>query len=128
MTVAINTDGLACMGCAGRDLVPVLNLGVLPLANALLEPERLGQPEEAFPLEVVMCPACALVQLTVSVPPEKMFSDYAYLSSYAPSVFAWPPSYHSRNGPCRTPASYVTSRASPPPSYQKRQIRVRWPS
>src|SRR5439155_19192610 len=82
----VNTEGLTCMGCGGGGLVSVLSLGVLPLANNLLELEQLGQPEEAYPLDVVMCPACALVQLTVSVPPEKMFSDYAYLSSYAPSV------------------------------------------
>src|SRR5688572_13621458 len=88
MTVTTNTDGLACMGCGAGDLVPVLNLGVLPLANNLLDGEKVGQPEETFPLEVVMCPACALVQLTVSVPPEKMFSEYAYLSSYAPGVVA----------------------------------------
>ena len=86
MTTSIDTAGLKCMGCASGELVPVLNLGVLPLANNLLDQAQLDQPEETYPLEVVMCPACALVQLTVSVPPEKMFSDYAYLSSYAPSV------------------------------------------
>ena len=88
MTVTMNTDGLACMGCGAGDLVPVLNLGVLPLANNLLDADQVGQAEETYPLEVVMCPECALVQLTVSVPPEKMFSEYAYLSSYAPGVVA----------------------------------------
>jgi SAM-dependent methyltransferase len=35
-----------------------------------------------------MCPACTLVQVTTSVPPERLFADYAYFSSYVPGVVA----------------------------------------
>jgi SAM-dependent methyltransferase len=64
----------------------VLSLGETPLANSLLTAEQLGAREPAYPLDVVFCPHCALVQLTLSVPPEEMFSEYAYFSSFADTV------------------------------------------
>lgn len=54
----------------------------MPLANALLD--RLptpAQPEARYPLDVVVCPACALVQITETVPPEILFKNYLYFSS-----------------------------------------------
>ena len=48
VTMTTNTETLACMGCGGVGLAPVLSLGNLPLANALLDESQLGQPEETF--------------------------------------------------------------------------------
>ena len=48
----------------------------MPLANAFLTQERLNEPEPTYPLEVVFCSSCSLVQLTVSVPPEQIFREY----------------------------------------------------
>ena len=59
----------------------MLSLGCTPLANALLRPEDVGQPEPRFPLDAVFCPACALFQITETVPPETLFRTYVYLSS-----------------------------------------------
>jgi SAM-dependent methyltransferase len=68
-------------GACGSALEPVLSLGEQPLANALLTPETLEDPEPRFPLTLALCPACGLVQITEPVPPEQMFRDYAYFSS-----------------------------------------------
>lgn len=76
----------SCRGCASEGLEVILSLGDMPLANALLTADQLSDPERRFPLDVAFCTACALVQLTVSVPPEQLFSDYAYFSSYADTV------------------------------------------
>ena len=76
----------ACRSCGGTQLAPVLDLGRTPPANSLLTPAQLGDPEPTFPLAVLFCTGCSLVQLSHSIPPEAMFSDYLYLSSYADTV------------------------------------------
>ena len=52
-----------------------------PLANALVQPQARAHPEPRYPLEVLRCPACSLVQLSISVAPEVLFRDYVYFSS-----------------------------------------------
>jgi SAM-dependent methyltransferase len=78
----------ACRSCGGSGLELVLSLGETPLANSLLSREQLGLPEPRFPLDLVFCPACALAQITVTVPPEQLFSQYLYLSSYSDTMLA----------------------------------------
>src|SRR5216684_4024292 len=75
-----------CRSCGATDLRPVLDLGRTPLANALLTAEQLTGPEAAYPLELVFCPACALVQITETVPPEVLFREYFYLSSFSDTL------------------------------------------
>ncbi len=77
---------IACRSCGATQLEPVLSLGRTPLANALLKAEDLERPEPTFPLELVFCPACALVQITETVPPEQLFSHYLYLSSFSDTM------------------------------------------
>ena len=76
----------ACRSCGATQLEPVLSLGRTPLANALLREEDLSRPEPTFPLELVFCPACALVQITETVPPEQLFGHYLYLSSFSDTM------------------------------------------
>ena len=72
-----------CRSCEYRGLTSILSLGLTPLANALLTAEQLSEPEEKFPLDLVFCPQCSLVQITETVSPEKLFQKYFYLSSFA---------------------------------------------
>jgi SAM-dependent methyltransferase len=65
-----------------------LSLGCTPLANRLLCHDQLNEPEPAYPLDVVYCASCALVQITQTVPPEELFSDYPYFSSFADTTVA----------------------------------------
>jgi len=58
----------------------------MPLANALLKHEQLILPEESFPLDLVFCPHCTLVQITETVSPEKLFREYLYFSSFSDTV------------------------------------------
>lgn len=82
-----------CRSCGSDRLTTFLDLGQQPIANALVEPERLGEPEERFPLEVAHCADCALVQVTESLPPEVLFGrDYPYFSSFSPALLK-----HSRD-------------------------------
>ncbi|MGH9890751.1 MAG: class I SAM-dependent methyltransferase [bacterium] len=76
----------SCRSCGRSGLRPVLTLGHTPLANALLSASQLEQAESTFPLDVVFCPGCTLVQITETVPPEVLFSEYVYLSSFSDTV------------------------------------------
>jgi SAM-dependent methyltransferase len=64
----------------------VLNLGCVPLANALLTNEQLREWEDRFPLELYFCPQCALAQIGETVPPERLFRDYTYASSVSDTM------------------------------------------
>lgn len=77
---------MPCRSCNSRFLTEILSLGSTPLANALLAPDQLGHTEERFPLDLAFCPNCSLVQITETVPPEKLFRDYPYFSSFADSA------------------------------------------
>ena len=69
-----------CLNCRRSDRELVLDLGSTPLANANVQPDRSDEPEASFPLELMYCPGCGLVQLSEIVPPEILFSDYLYMS------------------------------------------------
>ena len=56
------------------------------LANALVTAEQLDQPESTYPLELAFCPNCSLVQITETVPPEELFRDYLYFSSFSDTM------------------------------------------
>jgi len=73
----------ACRSCGASPLAAVLSLGETPLANALLREEDLGSVEPRYPLDLAFCPSCSLVQITETVPPEILFRDYLYFSSFS---------------------------------------------
>ena len=66
----------------------ILDLGHTPLANSLLAAADLAKPEPTYPLELAFCESCALVQITETVPPEQLFSDYLYFSSFSDTMLA----------------------------------------
>jgi hypothetical protein len=81
------TVNATCRSCSAGGLELVLSLGETPLANSLVR--DLGEPLEArFPLDLVFCPTCTLVQITETVPPEQLFSDYLYFSSFSDTMLA----------------------------------------
>ena len=72
-----------CRSCGEADTQVVLSLGHLPLANRLLTRSQLSEPEPVYPLELVFCPHCSLVQINVTIPPDTLFREYLYFSSFA---------------------------------------------
>jgi hypothetical protein len=69
-----------CRVCQSGKLELALNLGRTALANRFLKPEQIGEPEPCFPLRMVLCPDCGLVQLDEEVPREILFKNYVYTS------------------------------------------------
>lgn len=72
-----------CRSCGGRNLKDVITLGLSPLANNLL-PNK-DALAEMFPLEMKYCPDCHNCQLSYTVPADKLFSHYLYVSSTSSS-------------------------------------------
>ena len=68
-----------CRSCGNEKLKRVISLGYQPLANNLLD--KKNETTELYPLEVNYCEKCHNCQLSVSVDPKKMFSNYLYTSS-----------------------------------------------
>jgi C-methyltransferase C-terminal domain/Putative zinc binding domain/Methyltransferase domain len=56
-----------------------------PLCESYIRPDMLDAPETFYPLHVLICDECLLVQLPAYVSGEEIFSDYAYFSSYSTS-------------------------------------------
>ena len=54
----------ACRSCGQLGLTPVVSLGQTPLARGLLSADELDRQEATYPLDLVVCPSCALVQIT----------------------------------------------------------------
>ena len=60
-----------------------VDLGMSPLCESFLSREQLNQMEPFYPLHAYVCEACFLVQVEEYVGPERIFSEYAYFSSYS---------------------------------------------
>lgn len=76
------------MNCRSCDAPtrPIFSLGKMPLANSLLNSPN--EKYKTYPLDLALCESCSLVQLTKTVPPEDLFVDYSYLTSYSPPMIA----------------------------------------
>lgn len=73
----------SCRACGRKGLNPILNLGIMPLADGLLTPTQLAIQEPHYPLELAFCETCSLVQIITTVQPEVLFGeDYPYYSSF----------------------------------------------
>lgn len=70
-----------CRVCKSRELEDILDLGEMPLANAFLKEIV---PEEKYPLRLLHCNDCTLVQLSHVVDPRTLFGGYHYLTSGSP--------------------------------------------
>jgi nucleoside-diphosphate-sugar epimerase/SAM-dependent methyltransferase len=68
----------SCRVCGGG-LSHYLSLGLSPLANNLND--KKSTSNDVYPLDMNFCKKCSNSQLSVVVPPEKMFDNYFYLSS-----------------------------------------------
>lgn len=81
-----DSSRFSCRSCSSARHQPVLDLGPQPLANNLPLPTDLHRPEPRFPLRVVVCDDCHLIQITDIVPPVDLFSEYLYFSSVSDAL------------------------------------------
>lgn len=82
------TKVTSCRSCGSAELRGVLELGATPVANALVDPAS-GASDPTFPLEIVFCAECTLVQLGYALAAEDIFDDdYPYYSSFSDALCA----------------------------------------
>lgn len=77
---------MKCRHCGSELHRPFLDLGSAPPSNAYLTPAALNAPEVWYPLRLLVCEQCWLVQTEDHAGREALFSaDYAYFSSFSSS-------------------------------------------
>lgn len=72
-----------CRACGTQLQCTFVDLGLSPLANGYVKPEDVQKGETFFPLHVYVCSQCFLVQIEEFQPPEEIFRDYRYFSSFS---------------------------------------------
>ena len=78
-----------CRHCGEAASIPFVDLGSAPPSNAYLTEQALRAPEAWYPLRVVVCANCWLVQTDDVAQRENLFSpDYAYFSSFSTTWLA----------------------------------------
>ena len=69
-----------CAVCENSNLTTILDYGTVPLAGHFPAANEL-EKEELFPLEILLCERCLLVQTDSVIDADKLFRDYRYMSS-----------------------------------------------
>ena len=78
-----------CRGCGAGLTRSFVDLGTAPPSNAFLDTAALARPEAWYPLALLVCDKCRLVQTLDVASSEQIFSsDYVYFSSYSRSWLA----------------------------------------
>ena len=77
---------MKCRHCHAPVTLPFVDLGSSPPSNAYLTPAQMQAPETVYPLRVLVCEQCWLVQTEDFAGFDDMFSaEYAYFSSFSSS-------------------------------------------
>ena len=77
---------MKCRHCGAELRLQAIDLGAAPPSNAYPSAEQLDAPETTYPLRVMVCEQCWLVQTRDFAQAHELFSnDYAYFSSYSTS-------------------------------------------
>lgn len=83
-----------CRHCGAPVTLPLADLGTAPPSNAYLSAEALHAPERWYPLRVLVCERCWLVQTEDFAQAHELFdAEYAYFSSYSSSWLAHAQAY-----------------------------------
>jgi len=74
-----------CRLCGAPLRRTFVDLGMSPLCESYVAREQLNQMEPFYPLHALVCEKCFLVQLGEYVTASRIYSEYAYFSSYSDS-------------------------------------------
>lgn len=80
---------MKCRHCGSELELPLVDLGSAPPSNAYLTEQKLKAPEKWFPLRVLVCERCWLVQTEDFAQAHELFdAEYAYFSGFSSSWLA----------------------------------------
>jgi hypothetical protein len=80
-----NAGAPRCRHCDRPLRHTFVDLGMSPLCESFVDAEHLDQAEVFYPLRAWVCEGCLLVQVPEYVEPGRIFTEYAYFSSYSTS-------------------------------------------
>lgn len=80
-TAMIKKEITQCRVCESHNLIPYLDLGMMPLSNNLATSAEDPIHSKKYPLKVLFCKDCGLSQLSLVIDPRELFSHYVYRSS-----------------------------------------------
>jgi SAM-dependent methyltransferase len=81
--------GPTCRSCDAPLQIVLIDLGLTPISNAFVRPERASLSERFYPLKTYVCEACWLVQLEDYEAPDTHFhGNYMYFSSFSETWLA----------------------------------------
>lgn len=90
---AADAASKCCISCQTKGLKPILDLGLMPRSDGLVEETGKGKKELELPLRLGYCEECSLVQLLETHAPDEMFGEeYFYFSSFSEDLLK-----HSRD-------------------------------
>ncbi|MET8053917.1 class I SAM-dependent methyltransferase [Streptosporangium sp. NPDC005286] len=89
-----------CLVCGTNRLEQVVSLTPTPPANDIAPTAEAARSQHRYPLDLVRCAGCGLVQLVDVVPRSVLFADYRYATGAAPALVDH----------CRALATRVTDR------------------
>jgi SAM-dependent methyltransferase len=84
-----------CRMCYSTSFFEVINLGLHPLVNSLVEKKNIKKKDPVFPIKLKQCKKCKLVQLTDTIDANEIYKnvDYLYFSSDMPGLDKYFKSY-----------------------------------
>jgi len=81
----------ACRLCSSKDLHEVLDLGYQPPANSLRK--NLFESVPCAPLKLIQCGDCSAVQLTATISPAYLFSQYVWVTATSSTARSYSETY-----------------------------------
>ncbi|NQV74511.1 MAG: SAM-dependent methyltransferase, partial [Bacteroidetes bacterium] len=85
---------MKCRFCENTLTHEFVDLGFSPPSNSFLKLSQLNEPETFYPLKIMVCEKCFLVQIDEFAKHDDIFSsDYAYFSSFSTSWLAHAKAY-----------------------------------
>mgnify|MGYP003631778858 FL=1 len=70
-----------CRLCRSNQLLPVIDLGYLPIAHQFSNLLSECQAKLVYPMKLEVCSQCGMAQLEQTISPEILYSDYNYCFS-----------------------------------------------
>ena len=83
-----------CRSCGSGNLTEVLDLGAQPPANHFRfsgEP-----PPDPVPLRLCQCQSCSTVQITASISPRDLFSDYLWVTGTSKAALSYSKTFYNQ--------------------------------
>jgi hypothetical protein len=75
-----------CRACRSKDLELFFALKPTPVGDDYVGPERLGETQPSYPIDLFMCKRCGLAQILDVIDPDVLYGNYIYVTQSSPGL------------------------------------------